>query len=306
MAVYLKLWHLSDPTIAADFILFDECQDANPVMLAVVDAQRHAQRIYVGDSCQQIYSFTGAVNALDRIRETGADVAYLTQSFRFGPAIADVANRILDMIDGATLRLVGTDSIPSVVAPVAEPDAILCRTNATAVRTVLRLQDEGREVALVGGGDDVVRFAKAARDLMEGRRTEHPDLACFDDWGEVKLYVDEDEQGDDLRLLVKLVEDFGVDAILRALDRTIREEDADVTVSTAHKAKGREWDAVQLAADFPEPAKVTDEELRLLYVAATRARRELDIEAVALLSDEEGDDREECALCGETHPAGGP
>jgi superfamily I DNA/RNA helicase len=62
----------------------------------------------------------------------------------------------------------------------------------------------------------------------------------------------------------------------------IREEDADVTVSTAHKAKGREWDAVQLAGDFPEPEKQGDEELRLLYVACTRAKRELDIEAVVI------------------------
>jgi superfamily I DNA/RNA helicase len=60
---YLKLWQLSNPRIGADAILFDECQDANPVMLAIVEAQDHAQRVFVGDSQQQIYSFTGAINA---------------------------------------------------------------------------------------------------------------------------------------------------------------------------------------------------------------------------------------------------
>jgi hypothetical protein len=32
---YLKLWAMSDPVIAADFILLDEAQDTNPVVLEV-------------------------------------------------------------------------------------------------------------------------------------------------------------------------------------------------------------------------------------------------------------------------------
>lgn len=277
---YLKAWHLSGPRISADYILFDECQDANPVMLAIIEAQQHAQRVYVGDSQQAIYGFTGAVNALDRIREQGGETAYLTQSFRFGPAVAAVANKVLEQIESATLRLVGTDSIASVVGPAALPDAILTRTNATAVRTVMRLQEEGKIAALVGGGDDVVAFARAAADLMEGRPTEHHELACFTSWDEVRSYVTEDEQGAELRLLVKLVDDFSVPAILAALGRTIREDDADVIVSTAHKSKGREWGSVQLGGDFPPASKMHTDELRLLYVAVTRAKRELDVDAV--------------------------
>lgn len=34
--VYLKLWTLSAPTIAADFVLFDEAQDADPLMMGVL------------------------------------------------------------------------------------------------------------------------------------------------------------------------------------------------------------------------------------------------------------------------------
>jgi superfamily I DNA/RNA helicase len=277
---YLKAWQLSGPRIAADFILFDEAQDANPVMVAIVAAQQHAQLVWVGDSQQQIYTFTGAVNALAGV--PAEQRAFLTQSFRFGPAIAEVANTILARLPDAELRIIGTPDIASVVGPVAEPDAVLTRTNAAAVETVLHTQQSGRQAALVGGGEEVVRFAKASVELTQFGRTEHPDLACFDSWGEVQAYVNEDEQGGELRLLVSLVDRFGVPTILDALDRVIREEDADVTVSTAHKAKGREWDAVQLAGDFPEPEKQGDEELRLLYVACTRAKRELDIEAVVI------------------------
>lgn len=293
---YLKAWHLSGPRIGADYILFDEAQDANPVMVAIVAAQDHAQLVWVGDSQQQIYTFTGAVNALATIPSDAR--TFLTQSFRFGPAIAEVANGILARIPAAELRLVGTPSIASVVAPVDDPDAILTRTNATAVRTVLAEQAQGGRPALVGGGEDIARFARGAQDLMTTGFSDHPDLACFSDWAEVKRYVAEDEQGGDLRLNVTLVEDFGVQVILDALDRTVAERDASVVVSTAHKSKGREWSSVQIAGDFPssDSGRLGDEELRLLYVACTRARRELDIESVeALRAPENGSQSQEGA-----------
>ena len=36
---YLKYWALSNPVINADFILFDEAQDADPMMLNVLSKQ---------------------------------------------------------------------------------------------------------------------------------------------------------------------------------------------------------------------------------------------------------------------------
>lgn len=277
---YLKAWQLSGPRISADYILFDEAQDANPVMVAIVAAQTHAQLVWVGDSQQQIYTFTGAVNALEKVPAHGR--TFLTQSFRFGPAIATVANGILAAAR-AELRLKGTESIPSRVGKAANPNVVLTRTNAAAVRRVLSARKAGISVHLVGGGTEVVSFAKAAQMLMDGRRTDHHELACFETWNEVLDYVDQDEQGGELRLLVALITEFGVDTILEALDRMPREAEADLVVSTAHKSKGREWDAVELGDDFPEEPK--GEELRLLYVACTRAKLLLDISAVPALTN---------------------
>lgn len=283
---YLKLWHLSEPRIGADVILFDEAQDANPVMVAVVAAQAHAQIVWVGDSQQAIYEFTGAVNAL---ADVPADQrAFLTRSFRFGPAVALVANDVLELIDGAELRLVGSDAIASVVGPVADPDVVLCRTNATAVSRCLTLIREGRRPHLVGGAGDVVAFAKAAISLRDTGWTGHPDLGCFTSWPEVQEYVKLDEQGVDLRLMVDLVDEFTPEAILTNLDRMVPEQAADQIVSTAHKAKGREWASVQLAGDFRPADKggLEPSELRLLYVAVTRARHELDVEAIRHILDD--------------------
>jgi hypothetical protein len=271
---YLKIWHLSGPKINADFILFDEAQDANPVLVAIVEAQTHAQVVWVGDSQQAIYEFTGAVNALQKV--AAPQKAFLSQSFRFGPAVAEVANHCLRLLD-AELTLTGTDSIPSTVEQVDAPDVILCRTNATAVRHVLASIAAQRTVHLVGGGREVIEFAKAAQKLMEQGWTEHPELACFASWGEVQDYVEQDEQGGDLRLLVNLIDEFTAAVIIEALQNMPREADADLIVSTAHKSKGREWDTVQLADDFPAEPK--DAELRLLYVAVTRARLTLDVTA---------------------------
>lgn len=284
---YLKLWQLSRPYVDADFILFDEAQDANPVMLDVVLRQAsHAQLVFVGDSQQQIYEFTGAVNALDRVRERGGETAVLSQSFRFGDEIAGVANRMLERL-GAPLRIIGSPAVASVVDVTPEPDAILCRTNARSVTALLSEIAAGRRPHLIGGGREVADFARGAKSLIDTGWTSHPELACFESWAEVQEYVEIDPQGGELKLLVSLVDDFGVDVILDALDNMPAERDADVVISTAHKSKGREWGAVQIADDFPEPDDgLSDSEMRLLYVAATRARFVLDIEACAALKDD--------------------
>lgn len=276
---YLKIWQLSDPKIDADYILFDEAQDASGVMRAVVEAQAgHAQLIYVGDSYQAINEWNGAVNALAQV--TG-DRLYLTQSFRFGAGVADVANLVLAELE-APRRVIGDPSRTTVVATVDDPDAILCRTNAVAVATTLELLRAGRRVALVGGAGEIVKFARGAADLKEGRRTNHVDLAPFSSWAEVQDYVSNDPMGGDLKRMVDLIDEYSPQGLIEGLANTVDESLAELVVSTAHRSKGREWPSVRLAGDFPDPDKrvISAEEDRLLYVAVTRAREVLDLSAV--------------------------
>ena len=274
---YVKVWQLNKPIIAADYILLDEAQDTAPVMLDILSQQVDLGTpvILVGDSAQQIYEWRGAVNALAAF--PGAPRRFLSQSFRFGEAIAEVANQILESLSEPTeLRLKGLESIPSRVAEVENPVAILCRTNAMAVATLLGAIADGKKPFLVGGGSDVISFVSAAKDLQEGKSTSHPDLACFSSWSEVEEYSQLDE-GEDLRLMVKLIKEFGAESILSALKNMPLEKNADLVISTAHKSKGREWESVRLAADFPTLSKSDDSDLKLLYVAVTRAQVTLDI-----------------------------
>ena len=279
-AHYLKTYERSGPVVPADFILLDEAQDVSPVMESIVLQQRDVQIVAVGDRAQSLYGFTGAVDSMSTmLRWPGVQVAYLDQSFRFGQPIADVANRLLDLLD-TPLRLRGLESIASTVTddePLDFPHAVLCRTNATAVRRVLTEQQRGRRAALVGDGREVLDFAKGAEELQQRGHTSHRELACFSTWGAVQAFVSNDPNGDELRLMVRLVDEFGTNVIRHALGRLPREADAEIVVSTAHKAKGRAWPTVALADDFPadlsEPA-----EIRLLYVRGDpcplRPRRE--------------------------------
>jgi hypothetical protein len=275
--IYLKTWQLNRPVIHASYILFDEAQDVPPVMLDVIKQQidRGTKVIFVGDGNQEIYGFTGAKNAMKAFPD--ATRRFLSQSFRFGQAVAEVANAILSHLDEPTgLVMKGLPTIRSEVRGLSRPAAILTRTNACAVGHFLAAISEGRRPFLVGGTKDLVSFVRAAIDLQRGRATDHPELGCFASWVEVEEYVKTDE-GDDLKLWVKLIKDFGAEEILAALEQMPQERDADLVISTSHRAKGREWDSVKLAADFPTLDKMDDPGLRLLYVACTRAKLHLDV-----------------------------
>ncbi|MGW7786076.1 UvrD-helicase domain-containing protein [Streptomyces tricolor] len=284
---YLKIWALAHPKIDADYLLLDEAQDTNPVVEQVfLDQSQHAQLVMVGDSAQAIYHWRGAKDVM-----TGFNGTHLTlsQSFRFGPQLAEEANRWLHLAN-APIRLTGTPTVPTEIGPVTSPDAVLCRTNVGAMAHVMTLMAAGHQVALTGGGDSLHALARAARDLKEGRRTHHPELVLFPTWGALQDYAVNDPAGRDIQPLVNLVDTHGTDAILAAVARLVPEPHAQVTISTVHKAKGREWPRVLIADDFPQPKEdqsgdqkgpatpdlIDDADARLAYVAVTRTRRRLD------------------------------
>lgn len=271
---YLKMWQLDDPVIGADYILFDEAQDANPVIASIIaNQEEYSQLIYVGDSQQEIYAWTGAINALAKVQVKHR--SFLTQSFRFGQAIADRANLTLDALR-AELRLTGNPAIESRLEVLDKPKAVLVRTNATGLSNLMAYQKEGVAAHFIGGTDELLSFARAARELQGTGRTGHPDLVNFTSWSEVQEYVRDDEAGSELSLNVRLVDSYGVDAIEKAVTTMPYEGIAEVVISTAHRAKGREWLSVQLAGDFPRSGASDPADLRLLYVALTRAQEVLD------------------------------
>jgi hypothetical protein len=283
---YLKMWALADPRLECDFLCLDEAQDTNPVLAELVRAQ-DAQKVVVGDSAQAVYGWRGAVDVLE---SWPADHRLeLSHSWRFGRRIAAEANDWLAEV-GTDLRLRGDPARESAIGPLSAPDAIVCRTNAGAVERAMAQMQAGRRVSLLGGTSGVRGMAQAARALQDGRRTSHPELMAFTSWEQVRDYVDQaPQEAGELRGLVRLVDEHGPDAVLSATGRMCAEQDAQVVCGTAHKAKGREWDTVQVDTDFREPPALADgtpgpvprAEAMLAYVTVTRARYRLDTAGLA-------------------------
>ena len=242
----------------------------------------------VGDSAQAIYGWRGARDVMTGFDGTPLS---LSRSFRFGPAPRTrgqplaVSRRRADPPDRHR------PASPPRSGPCQAPDAVLCRTNVGAMNEVMHLLQAGLRTALVGGGGALRALALAAGDLKDGRRTAHPELVLFPTWGAVQDYAAHDPAGGDLQPLVDLVDRARQSrrSWPRSTVCTTRRP-AQVTVSTAHKAKGREWPRVQIAADFhppkdtdqlgpdgrPVPGPVDSAEARLAYVAVTRAQQLLD------------------------------
>lgn len=284
---YLKMYAMQHPCIPCDVMMLDEGQDSNPVTLQIFQDQGDlydTQLVIVGDSCQSIYGWRGASNAMETFEAD--DTCYLSKSFRFGPAIAEEANKFLGLLD-AQLRLVGYEEIDSVVRDIEHPRAILCRTNAQVIAEALAAQKAGRSVYVEGGTYEIIRFAEAAEKLQQGVQVEHPELIGFKNWKEVTEYVEQDDSAKDLKTFVKIINDYGVQGVIAVAKQCVEKESgSDLTVSTAHKAKGREWQSVTIASDFREPEiEWTNEEqwrairpdLMLAYVSVTRAQQTLNV-----------------------------
>ncbi|MDO4897481.1 MAG: UvrD-helicase domain-containing protein [Moraxella sp.] len=279
--IYLKLWTLSNPVIPADFILFDEAQDADPLMMGAL-LKQDKQTIYVGDAHQQIYEWRGATNAMKKLPYPAT---LLTQSFRFGDEIADVANVFLKALQETT-PLIGNPAKPSCVGKLtAQKDAILCRTNAQAMARLLSGQKAGHKVALQADSQRMLKFCQGADSLQQGKSAHGiAELAYFNHWREVQEFSETGE-GSDLKTWVKLIDEHGIKVMTDAINHLSDPTHADYVISTAHKSKGLEWGRVQIDDDFlydvnRQTVKISPEELRLLYVACTRAKDVLDVDRI--------------------------
>ncbi len=287
---YLKLFSASGPggmppQLGMEAVLFDECQDADPVLRLIFEGQGYCQKIAVGDSQQAIYAWRGAENAIQRFRESGAPMFPLSTSWRFGDTIADEANRWLDRL-GGDIRLRGNPAVESRLGGV-DPErrhAVLCRTNSGVLSTAVYALEAGHKVAIVGCDKEVQALVLACERLYGGLEVDHPELIGFSDWGSLVEFVgSKDCDNITLRTLVKLSKEYPPSELRRVINTCVEEGEAQVVVSTAHKAKGRQWEQVSIGSDFgvkqlnPSPGNgPIKADLRLSYVAVTRARQTLD------------------------------
>ena len=273
--VYLKLFSLSGIDLGYDVIMLDESQDTSPVMLAILKSQVSSQKIYVGDKYQKIYSFTGSIDISTKV---DAETKYLTKSFRFGENIANEANTVLDKL-GNTHELIGTDA-KGTIDQYLQPDAIICRTNSGVLSQYIKAKLEYPDLKINISCDtfNILHFAECLVELDEVGKTRHKYLNDFKSKEEFYEWTKTTDEDLDLELLqlASICKNINPEEIIETLKEYSQCAKPNLTIITAHKSKGLEWDTVELSDDFPNPYhNKNPEELRLYYVSITRAKTNL-------------------------------
>ena len=271
---YLKLWALSTPVASIDYILVDEAQDLNPVLLGVL-RKLSCPIVYVGDPYQQIYEWRGAVNAMEQVSTPHRIL--LSQSYRFGRAIANAASTIIREL-GARSPVRGVAEMESHIASL-RPQVVLSRSNVGVMGNVIEYVSRGMRCHVLGGTRGLELLLTDVKRVKQGIEAQSPELFGFSTWKDVMSFSGKAE-GEYIRGLVNLVQEYGEDVMLRALARCEPiEGNANIVCTTAHKAKGREWAYVVVDRDFEVSISRSSDrkasfeaELRLLYVAVTRAK----------------------------------
>lgn len=286
---YLKLWQLQIPkprlSDKYDALFIDEAQDCNPAIMDVLLSQR-CGKVLVGDPHQQIYTFRGAVNALNITPHT--HIYYLTQSFRFGAEIAYVGATILSVCKRVDKILVGgkqkggvcdetanraIEAVRTGVSPSPGTTAILSRCNLGVFSGAVCLIDANPNCRLhfIGGVKNIGldKILELYYLLQHAGKTPQPgqQRKYFKDplirllakkklesaFSSLKLYA---EQTEDKELEGKLaiVEKYRgrIPELVKRLNGCYESEitSADFIVGTVHKAKGLEFHTVIVNDDF--------------------------------------------------------
>lgn len=298
-----------------DWVLIDEAQDTNPARRALAFKMLRpgtGRLVAVGDPAQAIYGFTGASHdSLDQIRDaTGAITLPLNITYRCPKAVVNLAQQWVHDIEAHETAPEGKHRFVSYSTndqshlprfedeELCETDAILCRNTKplvllaySLIRRGVGCMVEGREI-----GTGLIKLAQRwkvttinalekkldtyqAKEMQKWMAKGREDMcAAVEDKVQTLLVVmghcraaGKHDLADVVTSISKL---FG--------DTPDGERPRVLTLSTVHKSKGREWDRVYILgrnAYMPSPyAKKPwqiQQENNLMYVAVTRAKREI-------------------------------
>lgn len=301
---YLKKYQLSNPKLSFDWILFDEGQDASPVMLDIFMNQE-ATKLIVGDQHQQIYGWRSAINSLSN---TDFPKLNLQKSFRCPVAVTDYAKEVIAWKKHIFPNFLESDfeMIPRSVFQSKEVNqennqqkthAVIARTHLGLIQTAIEWLFESKKVSSVAFEGNFEQYLQlddgsSISQLVNLNNKASRKKEFWHDWKQIEetAAVSQDRS---LKRLVELVKKYGneLPSLLERLQNRVTEpHKADITFTTAHKGKGLEWDTVYLQNDFVSEKQILktteknisearkqaiNEEINILYVALTRAREEV-------------------------------
>ena len=307
---YLKKYQLSNPKLSFEWILFDEGQDASPVMLDIFMNQ-DATKLIVGDEHQQIYGWRSAINSLSN---TDFPTLNLQKSFRCPAAVTDYAKEVIAWKKHVypDFEVGNFEMIPREIYsnPIGQDNgennkkkthAVIARTHLGLIQTAIEWLFESKKVSSVAFEGDFEQYLKlddgsSISQLVNLNNKATRKKTFWHDWKQIEETAAA-SQDRSLKRLVELVKKYGnelPDILDRLQNRITEPHKADITFTTAHKGKGLEWDSVYLLNDFVSEKQILksietktgkpisdarkqniNEEINTLYVALTRAREEV-------------------------------
>ena len=291
--------------------------DEFALVSALMKRNENMRVIAVGDDDQNIYGFRGSNSGhmLSLVADYGARMVEMTENYRSDRAIVEMANAYAALIRYRAKRTkiqavsVNTGSVKVIryaqshlEIPVAEhlrshlregSACILTQTNEQAERLTGYLQDQGIRARLIQSNDGFpltnlaeIRFflrsldPSGEKNLIDDDTWNNAREKLADAWGESTC----------LPLCMKILDSFArvnQRKYIRDLTEFLLESELEdfqesqtgqVTISTIHKAKGREFDHVTLVLNAGMPRG--DEDRRKIYVGITRARKSLEIHTI--------------------------
>lgn len=301
---YMKAFHmhLADGSVTypkQDFVLVDEAGDLNEVTLEIFRLLPAKVKIAVGDSAQNIYSFNHTVNAFEILKDEGVPFR-LTESFRVSASIASRIEQFCIKHLNPDMLFKGQLDIDEGI----QTTAMLARTNAGLVSSMIDLMDGGTNFTLVRKASDIFRLPLTLCFLKYQGEIKDPAYkhiqADVDEWYESPTYKDVYKSpllylmslySFDIALLsaARLVMAKGKNAIMDAYTfaKSCENKTTNLFLSTCHSVKGLEYDEViiledlnetierVLSPDSTESDEAREQELNLYYVACSRARKSL-------------------------------
>lgn len=301
----LKYFHLqlAQGTIKLpkyDLIMLDEAGDTTGVILEIFLLLKADKKVMVGDPDQNIYTFMNTINGFKELENEGV-LLPLSQSFRVNNEIAKRVEKFVRSSLNANMVFKGVDTDSKV-----KNLAYISRTNASMIDRMVELINEKVKFSLMRDPKEIFSLPLALINLK-------PDKPVFDK--RYRYLQDElikYQKSKDLRkdfktfrkyLLAALDSDIPLMAAIRLLDKhsykivydtynevkdmynKSKKVKHPIILTTSHTSKGLEWDAVYIEEDtnktitrIMENGVKTEEELtelRLAYVACTRAKKEL-------------------------------
>lgn len=291
-------------------VFCDELQDLSLIQWELLDKLRApgGRFVGVGDLNQSVYSWRGGIGT-EIYKKLGerARTMPLTTSFRCSRAVITEAQALVPSIQAYSGALPGTTmhiDLDGAISALASADYaglhvqgdkqapvtsfVLSRTNAELIRVALELYERDVDFDFLGANEVlgpikelVNKFDKSSKSrfqanidtwqLVETARAEKQHASAWADRIEQYYTI--------LCLMVQYAEPPQIVNML--FDICARSTNANITLSSVHKAKGLEADVVYLMRQtfhrhqHWRQEKPTQEEDNLLYVAITRSRNAL-------------------------------